>query len=48
MWCEDGSKDSHVPTHEIKDEAKSKKPSAYWDINCMHLVFNHAGEEALR
>ena len=44
-------------THRSKDEIalkttdgedKSKKPSAYWDINRMHLVFNHAGEEALR
>ena len=31
-----------------EDEDKSKKPSAYWNINRMHLVFNHAGEEALR
>jgi hypothetical protein len=39
---------SHDPAHEINDEVKSKKPSAYWDINRMHLVFNHAGEEVLR
>jgi hypothetical protein len=39
----------HDPTHEIKDGGiKSKKPSAYWDINRMHMVFNHAGEEALQ
>jgi hypothetical protein len=49
-----GSKDDIVlkmtnnPAHKIKDETKSKKPSAHWDINHTHLVFNHAGEEAPR
>jgi mitochondrial fission protein ELM1 len=40
---------THDPAHEIEDgEPKSRKPSAYWDIKRMHVVFNHAGKEVLR
>jgi hypothetical protein len=39
---------THDEVQEIADESTdAKKPSAYWDINCMHGAFNHAGEEAL-
>ena len=38
---------NEAPEVETQEEAKGKKKK-YWEINRMHQVFNHAGEEALR
>ena len=41
---------NEAPEIEIKDEPKEgrKKQTKHWEINRMHQVFNHAGEEVLR